>query len=73
MLEYLGLRRAPGSEPEAADRVAGAVLMVGVVLVLFSTRHLQAWTQVLVMLAGSLAMGVIAGAAAILVRRYVSR
>jgi hypothetical protein len=62
LLQYLGLRRAPGAERTTADRAFTVILLVGVVATLFLTRNLGFWPQIAVLAVVAVGLGVVGGA-----------
>lgn len=63
ILQYLGLRRAPGAERTAADGIFPAVLIVAIVSTMFLTRRLDFWPQITALVAVAVIIGVLGGAA----------
>jgi hypothetical protein len=58
-LQYLGLRRAPGTVPTGAERVWTGAMIVAVAVALLVTRDLGFWPQVAVCAAVAAATGVL--------------
>lgn len=62
LLQYLGLRRAPGTVRTAFDRVWTAAMVLAVSIALLLTKNLDLWSQIAVLAAVSLVLGVLGAA-----------
>lgn len=61
LLEYLGLRRAPGTERTAADRVWSVTMIAVITVTGFLTRDLGSWSQLAAMVGVAAVAGVLGG------------
>lgn len=73
LLQYLGLRHAPGTERTSVDRIWTIVMMVVIFLGLFLTRNFDFWSQIAVVGAASVVFGVLGAAVLIAVATRRSR
>jgi hypothetical protein len=62
ILQYLGLRHAPGTERTSADRIWTIVMMIVIFLGLFFTRNFDFWFQIAVVGTAAVVLGVLGAA-----------